>query len=194
MTVVTGQSRFEHVEITDREPREKYVTEDRRGRVVFDSTRRPVRILFGGGFLVIGLIIVGLIFTLSDDIGIFEYIFVGGWIVCCLIVMGLVYEVTIQKSLGIVERKAGWFVFVFTRHFRLMEFSRVVVGSSFYRPRHDMTSGRYRSEEPKFSVNLAGKTDVNLRVFSHLTDARHLGEEVAAYLHLPLEEQSQLQI
>src|SRR5574342_705851 len=49
--VVTALGTFEHVEITERSSRETYVTEDRRGRVVFDNTRRPMRLLFGGGFL-----------------------------------------------------------------------------------------------------------------------------------------------
>ncbi len=193
-TVVTTLGTFEHVEITERGSRETYVTEDRRGRVIFDNTKRPMRVLFGGGFLVIGLIIGGLIFAFEDDIGFFEYTFVGGWITYCLIAMGFVHEVTIQKSLGTAERKAGWFVFVVTHRFRLLDFSRVVVESTFYRQRHDMIKDRYESEEPKFRVTLVGKRELNLRVFSSLTDARHMGEDVAAYLHLPLEEKNEIQV
>ncbi len=189
---VIGQNIFEHAEVTDKNSREKYITEDRQGRVIFDSTTRPLRLIFGGAFLVIGLIIGGLIFHFSDNIGCFEYIWLGGWIIFCLAAMGFVYEVTINKSLGIADRKAGWFIFVFKRRFNLTDFSKVIVGSTFYRQRYDTLRDRYRSEDPKFSVNLSGRKELNLRVLSSLTYARHMGEEVSEYLKLPLEEKSDL--
>jgi hypothetical protein len=108
--------------------------------------------------------------------------------------MGYVYEVTINKHLGIVDRKAGWFIFVRKRRFNLSDFSRVVIEDTFYRQRHDMLRDDYRSEDPKFRVNLAGRQELNLRVFSSLTDARHMGEDVAVYLRMPLEEKSEVTV
>ena len=105
---------IEHIEISDNGSKEIFVKEDQYGRVIFDSTQRPMRLIFSSVFLIIGLIIGGLIFSFSSDIGFFEYFFVGGWILFCLINMGFVYEVIIDKTRGIAERKAGWFIFVFT--------------------------------------------------------------------------------
>lgn len=190
----TRQALFEHIEISDKDAKEKFVQEDQYGRVIFDSTTRPIRLVFGGAFLLIGLIIGGLIFSFSSDTGFFEYFFVGGWVLFCLITMGFVYEVTIDKSRGIAERKAGWFFIVFRQQFYLMDFSQVEVESSFYRQRYDSLRDQFRSEDPKFRVNLSGKKELNVRVFSYLADARNLAEELAEYLKLPVEEKTDIRI
>jgi hypothetical protein len=188
------QAVFEHIEISNKKTKEKFLQEDRYGRAVFDSTTRPLRLMFGGSFLIIGLIIGGLIFAFSDDTGFFEYFFVGGWVLFCLITMGYVYEVVIDKSTGTAERTAGWFFIVLRKQFYLMDFSRVVVESSFYRQRYDTLRDQYRSEDPTFRVNLSGKKELNLRVFSYLSDARALAQELAGYLQLPLEERTDIRI
>jgi hypothetical protein len=190
--VETGQSTFDHIEITDKSSTKKMLEFDNYGRVIFDSTQRPIRLWFGGGFLLIGIIIGVLIFTFSNDIGWFEYFFVGGWTTFCLVAMGFVYEVVIDQAQGIAERKSGWFFLVFKRRFNLSDFSKVLVESTFYRMRHDPMRERYYSEDPKFSVDLDGNARLNLKVFSSLTDARHLGEEVSNYLKFPLEEHSEV--
>ena len=189
-----GPAVFEHIKISNKNAKEKFVQEDQYGRVIFDSTTRPLRLIFGGSFLLIGLIIGGLIFTFSNDTGFFEYFFVGGWVLFCLITMGYVYEVTIDKSTGTAERKAGWFFIVFRQQFYLMDFSQVAVESAFYRQRHDIMRDQYRSEDPTFRVNLCGKKELNVRVFSYLTDARSMAQELAEYLQLPLEEKTDIRV
>lgn len=190
----TRQAVYEHIEISNKTAKEKFVQEDRYGRAIFDSTTRPLRLIFGGSFLIIGLIIGGLIFTFSNDTGFFEYFFVGGWVLFCLVTMGYVYEVIIDKSTGTAERKAGWFFIVFRKQFYLMDFSQVAVESAFYRQRHDIMRDQYRSEDPTFRVNLSGKKELNVRVFSYLSDARAMAQELAEYLQLPLEEKTDIRI
>jgi hypothetical protein len=179
------------MEITNKDSREKYVTEDSSGRVVFDSTSRPLRLVFGGAFLIIGILIGGSIILFSDDPGFFEYIWLGGWVLFCLVSIGYVYEVTINKTAGTAERKEGWLVFVFKTHFRLSDFSEIVVSSTFYRDHYDSARSYHpHSRDPKFNVYLIGTRVLRLKLFSRLTDARHMGEELSAYLKLPLKEKS----
>ena len=75
-----------------------------------------------------------------------------------------------------------------------MDFSQVAVESSFYRQRHDTMRDQYRSEDPTFRVNLSGKKELNVRVFSYLTDARSMAQELAEYLQLPLEEKTDIRV
>ncbi|MBN2424153.1 MAG: hypothetical protein JXR46_01620 [Calditrichaceae bacterium] len=186
--VETGHGTYEHLEITNKADGESFIEEDRFGNVIFDITQRSIRLIFGGSFLLIGVIIGSLIFYFSSDIGMFEYFFVGGWIIFCLIAMGFVYEVTINKSIGMLERKSGWFFFVFKRSCNLSDFSGIEIESVFYRQKYDTLREHYRSEDPKFRVNLTGQKQLNLKVFGNLSDARHMGEEVSKYLKLPLHE------
>ena len=186
--IETGHGTYEHLEITDKADRKNFIEEDRFGNVLFDSTQRSIRLIFGGSFLMIGIIIGVLIFSFSNDIDMFEYFFVGGWIFFCLIAMGFVYEVTINKSIGAAERKSGWFFFIFKRSYNLSDFSHVVIESVFYRQKYDTLRKRYHSEDSKFRVNLTGQKQLNLKVFSNLSDARQMGQEVSKYLNIPIRE------
>ena len=187
----TGTSSHRHVEIvqrSDSEDAELMVVEDSHGRMLFDSTQRPLRLVFGGFFLVVGLLIGLLMFLLSDDIGAFEYTFIIGWTALAIFAIGFVYEVTLNKRQGTADKKAGWFFIVFKRRYALRDFDRVIVESRFYRSRYSSTRHRNESPDPKFSVDLGGDRRLNLRVFSNLADAQRMGEELAAYLDLPLTE------
>ena len=193
--VQTGTSSHRYVEIThgnDDMDTEPMIVENSRGEVLFDSTQRPIRLLFGGFFLVVGLIIGLVMFLLADKPGTFEYIFVIGWSAMALFVMGFVYEVTLHKHSGNIDKKAGWFFIVFKRHYALRDFDRVIVETHFYRSRYNSMQNRNESQAPKFCVDLGGNRRLNLRVFSRLSDAQQMGKEVAAYLCLPLRETAEV--
>jgi len=193
----TTADTFRRVEIVHKDPtkvQEPLIKEDPLGRVVFDSTQRPLRLLFGGVFFVVGLLIGLAIFFFSTDTGFFEIFFVTGWSVFCLASMGWVYEVTLTKHRGIADRKAGWFFIVRRQHYLLQDFDRVMVTSTFHRSRYDSTRQRYRSQTPRFKVDLAGNRRLNLRVFTDVADARRMATELSEYLGFPLEEESEVRI
>lgn len=191
----TATSSHQHIEIRNKRAdgdHEPYVEEDQNGQVLFDSTQRPVRLVFGGIFFVIGIGIGVFMFLASDDIGFFEYFFVTGWSAVTIFTMGFVYEVRLNKQKGIADKKFGWFFIVFHRRFQLEEFTRVIVEKTFHRSRYDRVKERHHTKDPKFSVNLDGKRSLNLKVFSRYSDAALMGKEVAVYLGLPFEEKSQV--
>ena len=192
-TAGTDSTEISHVEIRHRDrtaPAEPFLEEDALGRVVLDSTQRPLRRLFGGAFLAVGLVIGLVIYFASGDMGFFEYAWVVGWCTFALISMGFVYETEIVRHRGKVERTVGWFFLVRRDRYALQDFDRVVVGSGFQRSRYDSVRERYDSEEPRFKVDLAGARRVNLRVCSSLADARRLASELSGYLKLPVAEET----
>ena len=141
--------------------------------------------MFGGFFLLVGWGIGLFMFLASNDVGAFEYIFVGGWTAFALAAMGSVHEVVLNKREGTARRRYGWFLLVRRRCYQLRDFDRVVVATRFYRTSDD-------PNKPSFTVDLAGDRRLNLRVFDHLSDARHLAGEVATYLNLPLRSDAQV--
>ena len=191
----TAASQFSRVEIVPRgngKGSEALPVEDESGRILFDSTQRPLRILFGGLFLGIGLIIGLIIYFASDAIGFFEIFWVAGWCTFCLVAMGWVYEISLNKQKGRVEKKTGWFFIVRTQRYNLRDFDRLIVESAFHRSRYDSTRDRYRSREPKFRVVLAGDRRIVIRVFNRVADARRLAAAMADYLDLPPAEASEV--
>lgn len=191
-----GINRFERMEIIHKETDEKEapsIRENQTGQVLLDSTQRPVRLIFAGAFLVIGLFISLLIFLTSNDIGFFEVFFTAGWTVFCLLSMGFVYEIIIDKHNGTIQKKIGWFFIVFKETFELKGFHQVTVESTFYRQRHDSIRQRPESKDPKFKVDLAGRQTLNIKVFSHLTEAMKLGRDLSEYLELPFKENINIQ-
>jgi hypothetical protein len=192
-TTATGE--FSHVEIVSKTAAEESAAlpeEDASGRILFDSTQRPLRVLFSGAFLGIGLIIGLIIYFAADEFGGFEIFWVSGWCGFCLVVMGWVYEISLNKRNGLVEKKAGWFFFVRTQRYRLRDFDRIIVESTFQRSRYDSIRDRYASRDPRFSVDLAGNRRVTIRVFNRVADARHLAKALADYLELPLAETTEV--
>jgi len=185
--------RIEIVKSSPGEDQDPYIHEDESGNVVFDSTNRPIRFIFAGSFLVIGFLIGGLIYFLSDDVGFFEYFFVIGWTCFCLFSMGFIYEVVINRIKGTAVKKTGWFFIRFNSYFELMDFKEILVESTFFRQRYDTVSQRQESKGPKFKVYLNGKKGLTIRVFSHMSEARKLGMELARYLDLPVLENSHIQ-
>ena len=151
-----------------------------------------MRVLFGGVFLGIGLIIGLIVYLASDKIGFLEILWVTGWCAFCLIAMGWVYEISLHKRKNRVERKTGWFFIVRTQRYNLRDFDRLIVESTFHRSRYDTIQGRQRSRDPKFRVVLAGVRRIDIRVFSRVSDARRLAAAVADYLDLPLAETSEV--
>ena len=191
-TGISKSSRVEIVHKASEEESEPVIKEDDYGRITFDSTQRPLRIIFGGIFLVIGLAIGLIIFLASEDIGFFEYFWVIGWSTFCLASMGLVYEIVIHKREGFIDRKAGWFFIIRKQRFDLRDFDGLLVKSTFHHSWYDRTRERYHSQEPKFKVDLTGDCRLNIRVFNNVTDARRLAAELAGYLGLPLAEESEV--
>jgi len=193
----TGTSEFHHVEIVHKDPTagaEPFFKEDAYGRIIFDSTQRPLRFMFGGIFLVVGLLIGLVIFLVSDDVGFFEYFWVAGWCAFALGSMGLVYEVELTRHTNVVDRKAGWFFIVRKQRYMLTDFHRVMVESTFQRSRYDRIRDRYRSVAPRFKVDLAGNRRLNLRVFNNIADARRMAAELSAYLGLPVAEKTEVHV
>jgi len=194
---VSAQTRtgsYSHVEIHSRsdEPKESMVSEDGYGRVLFDSTQRPIRLLFGGFFLLVGWGIGAFMYFASNEVGVFEYVFVAGWSGLALAAMGLVYEVTLNRREDIVDKRYGWFFLVRKQRCRLHDFDRIVVETRFHRHSHGGGSERMHRREPSFSVDLGGDRRLNLRVFSNLSDAERLAEELSAYLNLPVARDEQV--
>lgn len=161
---------------------EPALEQDARGRVHFDSTQRPIRLVFGGFFLLVGWAM-GLFLLLAEDaVGAFEYFFVGGWTTLALAATGLVYEVVLDKRDGTALVTAGWFLLVWRRRTQLRDYQRVVL-TTLREPVRD----RRRVEEPRFSVELVGATRLNLQVGQSAARARRSAEAVAAWLGLPLD-------
>ncbi len=188
---VTPGGSFEQVEIRSKK-KEPFCTPDRNGQIILDSTRRPLRLIFGGIFLGIVLLIGLAIWSLEDEIGFLEYFFVMGAGTYALISMGFVYEVVIHPRKGLVDRKAGWFFILWQQRYSLEEFQQILVESTFYKSRHDPLQDRYRSQDHKFKVDLAGSRRLNLRVFDNLGDARSLAAELAEHLGLPVVEKAEV--
>lgn len=190
-----GRTTVTHVEITSRVDDETtpFIIEDEQGVVLFDSTQRPVRLMFGGFFFIIGFVVFVAMMLMSKNPGLFEYVFGIGWCGLAAIVMGFVYEVRLHKRENWARRKIGWFFIVFRRRYALDAFTLVKVESRLHRSRYDATRERMTRQDPKFSVDLVGEHQrLNLRVFGSLAEARQLGHEAAAYLNLPIEEGTEI--
>lgn len=167
---------------------------DAYGNILFDSTRRPLRVYAGSFGIVLGLLILLLMWLMSDTLGTFEYVFTTGWMGFALLVMGFVYEVRVNPRMGTVNRKIGWFFLTLSHDYRLADYDKVLVVSSFFKSTYNQAQERHQRRAPNFSVDLIGKRRLNLYVFSSLAEARETGRAIADHFGLPLHEYTEVSV